>query len=88
MSKYAVRVHTSTTFSNEDADTNFAGAVELLRTVDGDGDVSCNILWSRDGDVGSFDVGTGSIDSADDQPAVRNVDRNIKEVKYINYCGT
>ena len=59
----------------------------ILQTQDGPTDVPCNISFVRDGAVGTFTTGTGTINSRDDYLAVNRLPGNVKVVNLINWCG-
>ena len=60
---------------------------DILRTQDGSADVPCNVSFVRDGAVGTFAVGSGSINSSGDYSAVNALPGNVKVVHRINWCG-
>ena len=59
----------------------------ILQTQDGPTDVSCNVSFVRDGALGTFTTGSGSINSQGDFVAVNGLPGNVKVVNQINWCG-
>ncbi|MCA9069244.1 MAG: S1 family peptidase [Planctomycetaceae bacterium] len=79
--------HTTTSLTNSDADTILADASSALQTNDGPGDVACNVRLQRNGNVTTFTVGDGTIDSSFELNQVLQAPGWIKIVKEINWCG-
>ncbi len=84
---YEVRRYRTVTINNTQADAYFAGAVDLLATNNGGGDVACSIEWSRNDDVEAFDTGDGLIASAAELREMMDQEGNIKVVNALDFCG-
>lgn len=81
----AVRRHTTAPqLSDIRADEILLDASNVLRDVDGSGDVQCAVNLRRNGAVGTFTAGDGSIDSEQEYAALAN---GVNVVWRINYCG-
>jgi hypothetical protein len=79
--------HTNSKLTNAEADTIITEGMKLLRDVDGPDDVSCPIEIRRDGDVGTFSVGNGIINTTADWLAVCRTGGRVHIVNQINICG-
>jgi hypothetical protein len=79
--------HASAALSASRADAILAEMGQILQTRDGADDVSCNVGFVREGEVGVFTAGTGTINSAQDFLEVNNAPGNVKVVNQINWCG-
>jgi len=79
--------HGSTTLDGTRADQVFADGSAVARQSDGIGDVSCGIDLRRDGNVTTFDIGSGIINSQADFQAVLGLPGYVKVVNQINWCG-
>lgn len=61
-------------------------ATEILQTDDGT-DVSCPIAYQRDGGIGVFTDGDGTIDDSTELGVVMAVPGRVQIVNQINWCG-
>ena len=86
---YNLRVdrHNTTDINNNRTDAILASMQSVITTNDGEGDVACNVNFSRNGEVGIFNTGTGFINSESDFIAVNGLPGEIKVVNQINWCG-
>ena len=75
---------TNTPFSVARVDQIATSMGDILRTQDGAADVPCNVSFVRDGAVGTFAVGSGSINSSGDYSEVNALPGNVKVVHRIN----
>jgi len=84
-----INVHTSTSLTETEVDLNiFPDATELLQTYDGGVDVSCDLIFLRNGPIGSFSAGfDGSIDSDEEQDLVWAQTGRAKVVNRVNWCN-
>jgi hypothetical protein len=83
-----VRRHTASTLNNADANRIMGDANTVIQVSDGPGDIACNMDMVRTGNVGTFAVGTGAINSAADFTAViQSPPPGVKVVNQINWCG-
>jgi hypothetical protein len=73
--------------NNGAADTILGDASTVLQTNDGAGDVACRVRLQRNGDVGTFGTGDGSIDTQAEFNAVNGLPGHVKVVNQINWCG-
>ena len=80
--------HNSTTIDNHDADRILDDATAILLQSDGADDLACDTRLHRNGNVGVFHEGTGTINSQADYNAVLGLDGYVKVVNQINWCGT
>jgi len=80
--------HTSAALVDQRADEIVRDMGDVLRIVDGTGDVACDVGFLRLGPVGTFAVGDGIVNSAADFQEVLDVPGEIKVVRQINWCGT
>ena len=83
----AIRRHSTAALTNGDADRILADATAILQTNDGEGDVACLVRLARNGDVGEFIDGDGSIDTSEEMGAVFDLPGNVKIVDELNFCG-
>lgn len=83
----SVSRYTTAVLTNAEADSILASATTVLKVNDGAGDVACNVTLSRNGAVGTFSQGDGSIDSPSEFTSLIALPGNIKVVIAINYCG-
>jgi hypothetical protein len=83
----SVRRFQTSALTNADADQILADATTVLRVSDGSDDVATNVRFSRTGDVGGFNTGNGTVNSAADFSAIIALDGDIKIVNAINWCG-
>jgi hypothetical protein len=74
--------------TNAQADAILADATTVLKTNDGEGDVSCNVEFSRSGNVSVFSTGDGSIDSQAEFNAIIGLPGYVAVVNQINWCGS
>ncbi|MCG3131870.1 MAG: hypothetical protein FLDDKLPJ_02680 [Phycisphaerae bacterium] len=79
--------HDLVSLTNNRADQILADMTTVARSNDGAGDIECDVEFQRDGDVTSFSLGDGSIDSEADFDAVNGQPGHIKVVDQINWCG-
>ncbi|SFJ38681.1 HEAT repeat domain-containing protein [Jannaschia pohangensis] len=79
--------HEDTTLTNADVDRIFADASAVLQADDGGGDVACPVRLRRNGDVGVFTTGDGSLDTSAELQAVFALAGNIKVVDDVNFCA-
>jgi hypothetical protein len=77
----------TSTLTNADADRILADATTVLRVSDGPDDVATNVRFSRTGNVGVFNTGNGTVNSAADFSAIIALDGDVKIVNAINWCG-
>lgn len=80
------RFNTST-LDNAAADTILGDATTVLATNDGEGDEACRVRLQRNGDVGTFTTGDGSIDTQAEFNTVNGLAGHVKVVNQINWCG-
>jgi hypothetical protein len=78
---------TGPTMTNSVADSILSAATAALRTDDGAGDRACGVRLDRNGDVGTFTAGDGSIDTPAEYAAIMAQPGNVKIVNAINWCG-
>ena len=83
----AIDRYTTSSLTNAQADSILADATEVLQTNDGEGDVSCNVEFVRDGDVSVFTTGDGSIDSNTEFNTILGLPGYVAVVNQINWCG-
>ncbi len=79
--------HGNADMNNNRSDAILSSMQSIITTNDGSGDVACNVNFSRNGEVGVFNVGTGIINSQADFLAVNGLPGEIKVVNQINWCG-
>ena len=79
--------HNSTTVDGIRADEVFTNGSAVARQADGVGDVACGIDLRRDGNVTTFDFGSGIINSQADFQTVLGLPGYVKVVNQINWCG-
>jgi hypothetical protein len=79
--------HTNARLTNAEADSILAEGMRILRDIDGSGDVRCPLDIRRDGNVGTFSVGNGIINTTADWLAVCNTGGRVHVVNQINICG-
>ncbi len=79
--------HISSDLTNNRSDQILVEMQNIIKINDGDGDVVCDINFSRNGDVGTFDSGSGIINSQQDFINVNGLPGEIKVVNQINWCG-
>jgi len=83
----SARRHSTTTFSNAEADSMFGQASIVLRARDGSSDVACRTQLRRSGAVGGFTVGNGILNSSRQLNDVFDVGGNVKIVRQVNFCA-
>jgi hypothetical protein len=81
------RRYTTATLSNADVDDILESASNTLQTNNGSGDVSCDVIFQRDGSVTTFSTGDGSVDSQAEFDALIALAGDAKVVNQINWCG-
>lgn len=69
------------------ADAILNDATKILQTKDADADVACEVVLVRQGEIGTFTDGNGTINSEEDFKAVLALPGHIKVVNQINWCG-
>jgi len=74
-----------TSLTQARADQITIDMTNILRTVDGPGDVFCDIAFVR-GSMTTFTTGDGSIDTQAELNAVFNLPGRVKVVNRINFC--
>ncbi len=84
---FDVRRHTTSTLPNATADSILTDASNLLQISDGADDTACPITLVRNGNVGAFATGTGTINSENDFDDVIALGGQVKVVNAINWCG-
>jgi hypothetical protein len=87
ISRFVNRAGNGPQLTNQQADTILAAASSALRNNDGPGDVECSATFRRDGNVGTFTQGDGSIDSEREYDAVADGAGDVFVVNAINWCG-
>ncbi|MGH9461908.1 MAG: HEAT repeat domain-containing protein [Vicinamibacteria bacterium] len=79
--------HDSTPIEGTRADEVLVDGSAVATQADGIGDVSCGVNLQRDGDLTTFDMGSGIINSQADFLAVLALPGYVKVVNQINWCG-
>jgi hypothetical protein len=79
--------HTGTTLSDADVDRILADGSAALQSNDGAGDVACGMAMARNGPVGAFATGDGSLDTQAELQAVFALAGNVKVVDDVNFCA-
>lgn len=82
------RRYVTTPLTNARTDQILTDMGTILQNVDSPGDVACRVAFERDGNVTTFNTGTGSINSQADFQAVNGLPGNVKVVNQINWCGS
>ena len=86
---YSMRVdrHINAKLDNSRSDAILTAMQTILKVNDGERDVAGYVNFSRNGEVGVFDTGSGFINSEADFIAVNGLPGEIKVVNQINWCG-
>lgn len=86
---HALRVshHNSMSISQSRVDEIMLDATTVLQTKDSPDDVACDVRLVRDGSVGEFSIGDGTIDTAFELNQVLSQPGWVKFVREINWCG-
>ena len=86
---YSMRVdrHINAKLDNSRSDAILTAMQTILKVNDGERDVAGYVNFSRNGEVGVFDTGSGFINSKADFIAVNGLPGEIKVVNQINWCG-
>ena len=79
--------HGNADINNSRGDAILSSMQSIITNNDGPGDIACNVNFSRNGEIGVFNVGTGIINSEGDFLAVNGLPGEIKVVNQINWCG-
>ncbi|MDN5211635.1 hypothetical protein QQ020_06225 [Fulvivirgaceae bacterium BMA12] len=79
--------HINADMNNNRSDAILSSMQSIITNDDGSGDIACDVNFSRNGDVGVFNTGTGIINSQADFLAVNGLPGEIKVVNQINWCG-
>jgi hypothetical protein len=82
-----VKYHTTTSITNSAADAALSSGSNLLKIKHSATDVACNLTLTRSGNVSSFSVTDGTIDSSTEFNQVLGAGGHIMVVKKINWCG-
>lgn len=82
-----VKYHTTTSITNSAADAALSSGSNLLKIKHSSSDVACNLTLIRSGNVSSFSVTDGTVDSSTEFNQVLGAGGNILVVKKINWCG-
>lgn len=78
--------HTSADIDTTAADNLLRAATTTLQTKDGVDDVSCDIVLARQGNISTFSVGDGTVNSEEDFKALVSLPGHVKVVNQINWC--
>ena len=79
--------HNTVTLTNARVDEILNDATTVLQTNDGPGDVACGVRIRRNGNVGVFNTGDGSIDTQAELTQIFNLAGNVKVVGDVNWCA-
>lgn len=82
-----VKYHTTTSITNAQADAALSSGSNLLKVKHSASDVACNLTLTRSGNVSSFSVTDGTVDSSAEFNQVMGAGGHIMVVKKINWCG-
>jgi hypothetical protein len=79
--------HNTVAITAAEVDTLLADGSTVLRTNDGNGDVSCDVNIVRNGGIGVFNNGDGSLDTQAELSEIFGLGGNVKVVADVNWCA-
>lgn len=80
--------YTTANLDNTTLDGILRDATTILQTKDGETDVACKVVLTRQGDVATFTEGNGAINSEADFKTLLALPGHVKIINEINWCGT
>lgn len=83
----SIERHNTSNLDNNRSDAILRDMQSIITINDGPGDIACDVNFSRNGEVGVFNIGSGFINSESDFVAVNGLPGEIKVVNQINWCG-
>ncbi|MGH6900015.1 MAG: hypothetical protein ACREJ5_26270, partial [Geminicoccaceae bacterium] len=85
--QFTISRHNTATVIDAEADSILNDASTVLQVSHGPDDVACPVALVRSGNVGVFNTGDGSLDTAAETSAVFSLPGNVKVVADVNFCG-